>query len=529
MSFVSIGGVEGVLRFRDETAAGIASFNRNLKSASDNLAKTGRDMVEVGSTLSTRVTAPIVALGTTVVTTGTRFQSSFTGVRKTVSDAGDEFGDLADKLRDLATGEDPIPIDVNKLNAIAESAGQLGIETPNLESFTRTMANLNETTDLTAESAASMSAQFGNISDMPQTEYERFGSTVVDLGNNFATTESKVLGMGLRIAGAGEQVGFAEHQTLALATAISSVGIEVEAGGSAISRVIADMALSVASGGEGLEQIAQVAGMTGAEFKRAFEQDAASALDAFVIGLGRMGDAGGPTLQTLDELGWSGIRVRDVLLRLSGAGDLLTRTLETGETAWEDNVALANEAALRYGTFESKLTIAWNRLKDVAITIGLSLLPVLSNMLNTVAPIISVLADFADQFANASIGVQTTVTVVSALVAGVGPAVYVLGQMAIAAGALGISFTGLTTAIGATWSALMGPVGLVAAGTALLLSWQPTRDLLVDMGSLLVSAFVVPFQNAVNVLSSVWERSESLRAKLGELAGIIGGVLLSGN
>ena len=41
--------------------------------------------------------------------------------------------------------------------------------------------------------------------------------------------------MGLRIAGAGKQVGMTEAQILSFAGALSSVGIEAQAGGSSIS------------------------------------------------------------------------------------------------------------------------------------------------------------------------------------------------------------------------------------------------------------------------------------------------------
>ena len=47
---------------------------------------------------------------------------------------------------------------------------------------------------------------------MPQDKFDQLGATVVDLGNNFATTEAAVVGFGLRIAGAGAQVGMSEAE-----------------------------------------------------------------------------------------------------------------------------------------------------------------------------------------------------------------------------------------------------------------------------------------------------------------------------
>lgn len=65
------------------------------------------------------------------------------------------------------------------------------------------------------------------------------------MGNNFATTESEIVDMALRLAGAGHQVGMSEGQILGLATALSSVGIEAEMGGSAMSKALVKMQMQL--------------------------------------------------------------------------------------------------------------------------------------------------------------------------------------------------------------------------------------------------------------------------------------------
>ena len=67
-------------------------------------------------------------------------------------------------------------------------------------------------------------AKFANVTQMSAKDYDRLGSVIVDLGNNFATTESDIVSMSTRLAATGELAGLSEPQIMALATAMSSVG-----------------------------------------------------------------------------------------------------------------------------------------------------------------------------------------------------------------------------------------------------------------------------------------------------------------
>ena len=96
------------------------------------------------------------------------------------------------------------------------------------------MIDLGESTNLSADEAASALAKFSNITGTSAANYGRLGSVIVGLGNNFATTEADIVSMGTRLASAGTLAGLTEPEIMALATAMSSVGIEAEAGGTAM-------------------------------------------------------------------------------------------------------------------------------------------------------------------------------------------------------------------------------------------------------------------------------------------------------
>lgn len=301
-----------------------------------------------------------------IVDVGISFESAFAGVKKTVNATDEQLATLRDGIRQMAK---EMPTSADEIAAVAEAAGQLGIQTDNILSFTETMVMLGDSTNLSADEAATSLARLANITGMSQTDFDKLGSVIVALGNNLATTESEITEMGLRIAGAGAQVGMSEADIMSFSAALSSVGIEAEAGGSAFSTLISNMSLATQTGGEDLQQFADVAGMTADEFKTAFEQDASGAILSFIQGLGQLDANGGSAIATLDEMGLSDIRMRDALLRAAGASDTFTEALQLGSDAWEENTALANEAEQRYATAESKIEILKNNVADLGISI----------------------------------------------------------------------------------------------------------------------------------------------------------------
>ncbi|MDQ0679088.1 TP901 family phage tail tape measure protein [Arthrobacter pascens] len=314
------------------------------------------------------------------------WESAWAGVTKTVDGSPAQMNELEASLRGLAK---TLPATHEEIAGVAEAAGQLGVKREDVVGFTKTMVDLGETTNLTAEEAATSIAQISNVMGTMERDgskgVERFGATLVALGNAGASTEAEILDMAKRIAGAAKLVGASESDVLALSNAMASVGIEAQLGGGVISRVMQRMYGDVKEGGEGLDNLAKVAGVSSKEFATAFETDPVRAVDSMVKGLGRVKASGGDVIQTMSDLGIKGTEETGVILRLAGAGDLLADSLQLGDSAWQSNSALAAEAAKRYETTESKVKIAWNNIKDAAIDAGAVLLPIIAGVAESVA------------------------------------------------------------------------------------------------------------------------------------------------
>lgn len=341
-----------------------------------------RQAYDRAGTTFLRTGAALTATTALVVKAAMDWESAWTGVLKTVDGTPQQLAAVEQGLRGLVK---TMPQSHREIAATAEAAGQLGVKTKDIVAFTRVMTMLGDTTNLTADEAATSIAQLMNVMQTAPENVDRVGATLVELGNNGASTERDIVQMAQRIAGAGEIIGLSEANVLSLANALASSGIEVEAGGSAISNVLIDVAKAVKTNSGELETWAKVAGTSADEFAAKFEADPASALADFTEGLGRMASEGGNVFGVLDELGQSDVRVTRALLNMANAGTLLRDSLSQGDLAWQQNTALVEEAEKRYDTAAAKSEIAWNGIKDNAIDAGQAMLPVVAEIAGGVA------------------------------------------------------------------------------------------------------------------------------------------------
>jgi TP901 family phage tail tape measure protein len=369
-----------VAGYQAAMASAAASTKAFASSAAAQTAAVGKGVGQMGSQagmLGSTFVTPTLAAGAALVgvtKAAIDWESAWTGVRKTVDGSPQEMAALEDELRGLAK---TLPATHGEIAAVAEAAGQLGIRREDIVGFTRTMIDLGETTNLTSDQAATAFARFANIMGTSTSEMDRLGSATVELGNNFATTEAEIVEMSTRIASAGVAIGLSEGDVLGLATALSSVGIEAEAGGTAISRVLLDMGKAVDTGSAKLETFAQVAGMSADAFTGLFREDSGAATAAFIEGLGDIVKSGESVVPVLEQLGFTDVRVGNALRSAAASSDLFTTALETGNRAYAENTAMAEEAALRYETTASRIAVAFNQVKDAAIDVGVPLAEVL--------------------------------------------------------------------------------------------------------------------------------------------------------
>ena len=388
------------------------------------------------------------------------FESAITGVAKTTDLTDEELAAMSDSIKALST---EIPATTEEIAAVTEAAGQLGIQKDALLDFTEIMTMLGTATNMTADEAATSLARFANITGMATDNYGRLGSVIVDLGNNFATTESEIVAMGTRLASAGKLAGLTEPEIMALAAAMSSVGIEAEAGGTAMTQTLNAIEKAVAKGGDDLAEFARIAGMSSEEFSSAWKNDAMSALTSFIGGLGKLDEQGESTVLVLEDLGLTGIRQSNMLKALGLAADQMTGAVNTANTAWQQNTALTNEANKRYATAQSRLTMMQNAYNNLKVAIGDAYTPALSEAYGVGTKVLNSITAFIQKNPALVNAITAFAGVTGAVVAALAAYTAAMKLASIASAAFAAT-TGVALApILAVTAAVAGVVAVVAA------------------------------------------------------------------
>ena len=356
-------------------------------------------------------------------------EAAFISATKNVEDihqTQDDLNALNDTLREMSTR---IPQTYQQLAGLMGVGATLGVPYEDLEKFTEVMAKLNVATNVDGEGGAQAMAQFLNITEKSFANLDRVGSTLTELGNNSATTEQSILEMSHRAATGLSAVGMTAQDILAVSAAINSVGIEAQAGGSAISKLGITMDKAANVGGQQIqmlldtwgdetgriqsiydlytlldampsqdgwknfayslgmtasdtkalmnsalaaERFSQAMGQTVDEFAAGWNEDSANQMLNFFRALGEMDGTGDAEnmLWTMDQLGIKEIRQSNMVRALAGNWELYEKMLGLARDAYEENIALENEANRAFSTNESRRVINENKEQNALEAMG---------------------------------------------------------------------------------------------------------------------------------------------------------------
>lgn len=406
------------------SAANLVRWGTSLMEQGATLENIGYKMESVGKK-GLVFSAAMVAAGAVTVSKAIEIDTALTGVRKTVDATDEEYQQLKKSAIEFSKTN---AIEAKDILAAEELGGQLGVAKENLQDFARITTSLDISTNMDVETASTEMARYANITKMAASEYESYGNTIVKLGNSLATTESEISALSLRMASAGTQAGMSKADIMGIAGALSSLGIEAQAGGSAFSKTLSEISVQVATSGDDLENYAAVAGMSAQEFAKAWGEDATGAFIKFIEGLASGRGVGEDMNVILDELGINELRQSDALRRLAGNTELLTSAVQMANDEWQSGSALSDEVANKNESLASKFQMVENRVTAVAEEVGVPLANALLAAIDAAEPLFQIIETGAQAFADMDEGGQRAVITVAAAAAAFPPLLIVGGK-----------------------------------------------------------------------------------------------------
>lgn len=409
----------------NQATKSVEKLQNQANKVSGVASKIGSSTESIGRSLTTKLTLPIAAA---VAFSGKKFmefEDGLIGVGKTTGMAGN---DLKGFGKDILKMSSNIPVPIKELLNLSETAGQLGVHgRKDLLEFTRVMAEMGSATNLAGEEGAQVMARFANVMGLDVGDNIRqVGNAVVRLGNNFATNEGQIMDMSSRLAAASRLVGITTPNVLGLATAMSSLNISAEAGGTAMSTVMTKIDKAVSKGGAKLETFAKVSGMSANEFSAAWKSNPTQALQSFLKGLDDVQKSGGNMNMILEALGITGVRESNAVKALAQNHEMLGKAIEDSNKAYANGNDLANEAAEAGRSLSSQIQKLINNISGIALEMFGILEP-------TIAKAIEHLNKFLEGWQKLSDGskkaIGEIILKVGALLAAIGPVLTIGGKI----------------------------------------------------------------------------------------------------
>ena len=349
----------------------LSRVQRNLGGLQKNFGQVGRGVGQLSTGLA-RAGIRIGALAVGGLALATKqaidFEDAFAGVRKTVNEAdltavGLSFESLRQTFLTMST---QIPIAATEFARIGEIAGALGVRAQDIDDFTKTVALLGVTTDLTSDTAAEALGKVGTILGLTGADFQAFADTLVNLGNQGASTESEIIEITKRFASTARQAGLSTDQILALSSAAASLGQEPEAAGGALSRIFSNMATEIANGTKKGKAFAQITGDSMDTLRKRIDKgDALGIVLESLEGISKLSRT--EAASALKALGITDTRNRNAILAMAQNLGFVKDQLEI---AGDSSGALEREASKRFETIRSKLDLVRNAAVRAAIAFG---------------------------------------------------------------------------------------------------------------------------------------------------------------
>ena len=454
-----------------------SKLSNALSSASSKLSAFGSKMQSVGKSMTMKLTLPLVAAGAAATKMAFDFDKSMTSIQALVGVSSKKVAEMGEAAKKMAVDTGKSSKEAAEALFFITSAGLRGSEAMDVleMSLKAAAVGLGETKTIADLSTSAMNAYgSGTLSASGATDIL---TAAVREGKLEASALAGAMGGVIPLA---SNMGVSFDQVGAAMAAMSKTGTDAATGATQLTAILASLKKPSAEA----EKAFSAMGMTTESVQKSLsEQGLLSTLEMLQNGLKQTG-------QDTTAI-FPNIRALKGVLDLTGAGlednrkvfDALTQSMGATDKAFEKTSKAAS----------FKMTQGLNSMKESLMGVG-------QVILVAIAPAVQKLGEFftnlSNKFKELSPRTQKIIIAFAGIVAALGPVIAIIGTLLTMAPAIGAAFT-----------LMMGPVGLIIAGlTAISVviykNWAGIKQALVDIGNYFIDLYnnSLPIQLAVNAL-----------------------------
>nr|AKH47420.1 TP901 family phage tail tape measure protein [uncultured marine virus] len=498
-----------------------SKLNAALASASSKLKGFGSKMQSVGKSMSTSLTLPIVAAGAAATKMAFDFDKSMTSIQALVGVSAEEVGKMGEAAKKMALDAGKGANEAAEAMFFITSAGLRG-------------AKAMDVLDMSLKAAAIGLGETKTIADLSTSALNAYGEENLSASGatdilTAAVREGKLEASQLAGAMGGvipiaSNMGIGFDEVGAAMAAMSKTGTSASEGATQLNAILASLKKPT----DGAKKALETMGMTTESVQKSLsEEGLLSTLEMLQQGLKQTG-------QDTTAI-FPNIRALKGVLDLTGAG------LEENRKVFD---ALSNSMGATDKAFQATSQSASFKMTKGLNSMKSSLLEVGQVILVSVAPVVEKLGNFftslSEKFKALSPTTKKIIVAFIGIVAALGPVIAIIGTLMTMAPAIGAAFTVMT-----------GPIGLVVAALAAVAyviakNWKPIKKAIIDVANYFIdlynesalvqigiNALIMVFKNAFayakfmvkNIITIFKAFGKAVMGIFGSIGDIIMGVL----
>jgi hypothetical protein len=382
----------------------LKAFSKSSQNIARSLKKTGKQMKNIGKSMTMSLTAPIVAMGGLAVKVFADFEQSMAKVQAVSGATGAEFQKLNTLAKDLGIST---RFTASQVADLQLNYAKLGFSSEEIEKITESTLNLALASGSDLAESATVAASTLNALGL---EASAMPHLIDVMANSFASSgldldkfkESMKL-----VAPAAKATGRSVEKVTGMLSVMADGGISGSLAGTQLSRVFIELNKNGLSLSDAMSTVAKSS-------------------DKLGVATDLVGDRGAKALLIMSEN-------RDSMAELT--------------TSYETQIGVAAEMA---AIMDDTTTGSLMKLKSATEGLAISFGEVLSPFIKKAAAFVS---DLAIRFSELSPQTKKIIVTVAALVAAIGPLIFIIGSLTVALGFLAANpivliITGIIVAIG---------------------------------------------------------------------------------